>query len=65
MLPLMYRRVRQHPRVLDIYAAQLHARGIMSPSLLEAMQVLLAHVPYEQTPFWQFIASLMQRRMAM
>ena len=28
--------------MLDIYAARLHARGLISPSMLDDMQVLLA-----------------------
>ena len=37
-LPLTYARIQQHPRVLDVYAARLHARGLTTPSLLADMQ---------------------------
>jgi 2-oxoglutarate dehydrogenase E1 component len=41
-LPLTYERIQRHPRVLNIYAQRLHARGLTTPALLQDIQVLLA-----------------------
>ena len=38
-LPLTYDRIARHPRVLDMYAERLHARGLTTPELLEGWQV--------------------------
>ena len=38
-LPLTYDRIAKHPRVQDIYAERLHARGLTTPELLQGWQV--------------------------
>lgn len=37
-LPLTYERIQEHPRVLDIYAADLRERGLISDSLLDSLK---------------------------
>ena len=36
--PLMYARIREHPRVSEVYAAQLVAEGLLTPADVERMQ---------------------------
>ncbi len=36
--PLMYARIREHPRVSEIYAAKLVEEGLLAPSEVEAMR---------------------------
>jgi 2-oxoglutarate dehydrogenase E1 component len=36
--PLMYARIREHPRVTEIYAAKLIAEGLLTPAEVERMQ---------------------------
>ena len=36
--PLMYARIREHPRVSEVYAAQLVAEGLLTPADVEQMQ---------------------------
>lgn len=50
-LPLTYGRIGQHPRVLDIYAERLHARGLTTPELLEEWQVPSRRLPCINIPY--------------
>jgi len=37
-LPLTYERIQKHPRVLDLYAADLQARGLIPDTLLDSLK---------------------------